>query len=154
MNSNKTTKKNFFYGHFSDRKLVIRYIMAGCTGAFVNLASMYIFTDIIGTWYIASAIFAFLISLVVAFFLQKIWTFGDATFHPRHTLRQAALYTLSSVLFLGLNTALLYALVEFFGVWYLLAQFFSLGVVALGSFLFNKSVTFRKKKVHGMNTEQ
>ncbi|MCR4331066.1 MAG: hypothetical protein NUV49_04300, partial [Patescibacteria group bacterium] len=30
-------KKDFFYGHFSDRRLVVRYIMAGGTGAFVNI---------------------------------------------------------------------------------------------------------------------
>ncbi len=155
MNSIETTKeKSFFYGHFSDRKLVVRYIAAGGTGAFVNLASMYILTDIIGIWYIASAIFAFLISLVVTFFLQKMWAFGDATLHPRHALRQAALYTASSVSFLGLNTLMLYLLVEFLDVWYLLAQFFSLGVVALGSFLFNKSVTFRKSEVSSTSREQ
>ncbi|MEK7151994.1 MAG: GtrA family protein [Patescibacteria group bacterium] len=155
MNSNEVIKKkDFFYGHFSDRNLVTRYIMAGGTGALVNLASMYVLTDILGVWYIASAIFAFLISLVVTFFLQKMWTFGDVALHPQHALRQVALYTASSVSFLGLNTLILYLLVEFLDVWYLLAQFFSLGVVALGSFLFNKSVTFRKSEGNNINTEQ
>ncbi|PIQ92749.1 MAG: hypothetical protein COV70_00030 [Parcubacteria group bacterium CG11_big_fil_rev_8_21_14_0_20_39_22] len=154
MNNKKIIKKIFFNGHFSDHKLVTRYITAGSTGAFVNIASMYILTDIGGVWYIASAIFAFFISLAVTFFLQKIWTFGDQLLYSQHTLRQAAIYTFSSVSFLGFNTALLYALVEFFGVWYLLAQFFSLGVVALGSFLFNKSVTFRKSEVNSISREQ
>ncbi len=155
MNSNDIIKmKSFFYGHFSDRRLVVRYIMAGGTGAFVNIASMYVLTDIVGVWYIASAVFAFFISLVVTFFLQKMWAFGDVALHPQHALRQAALYTASSVSFLGINTLMLYLLVEFLGVWYLLAQFFSLGIVALGSFLFNKSVTFRKSEGNNINTEQ
>lgn len=155
MNSNEVIKKkDFFYGHFSDRRLVIRYIMAGGAGAFVNIASMYVLTDIVGVWYIASAVFAFLISLVVTFFLQKMWAFGDADLHPRHALRQAALYTASSVSFLGINTLMLYLLVEFLGTWYLLAQFFSLGIVAFGSFILNKSVTFRKSEMSSIHREQ
>lgn len=136
--------KNFFNKHFSDQGLVIRYIIAGGTGAFVNLLSMYIFTSIIGIWYITSAILAFILSLLITFFIQKIWTFRDSIFEVAHARRQAILYTISSTSFLVLNTALLYILVDFFGLWYLFAQFLSLGVVACASFLFNKSFTFSK----------
>ena len=84
-----------------------------------------------------------------------MWAFGDVALHPqRRSAAKRTLYTASSVSFLGINTLMLYLLVEFLGVWYLLAQFFSLGIVALGSFLFNKSVTFRKSEGNNINTEQ
>ena len=83
---------------------------------------------------------------VVTFFLQKMWAFGDVALHPQHALRQAALYTASSVSFLGINTLMLYLLVGFRAYGIFSAQFFSLGIVALGSFLFNKSVTFSEER--------
>jgi len=130
------------FKHFSDKGLVIRYIIAGSIGAFVNLVSMYILTGVLQIWYVSSATLAFIVSLLVTFFIQKMWTFGDTLFQTKHAMRQAFFYTLSSVSFLVLNIVILYVLVEFFHLWYLFAQFISLGSVALGSFLFNKTVTF------------
>lgn len=140
-------KNNFLYKYFSDHKLIARYIIAGSIGAFVNIFCLYIFTSVIGIWYITSAILSFTASLIVAFFLQKFWAFNDSLFTKKHVLRQAILYTISSILFLTLNILILYTLVDMFNMWYLLAQFFSLGTVAFGSFLFNKTVTFKKVEI-------
>ena len=154
MNIIKIRTKNFFDEHFLDRELIIRYLIAGGTGAFINLLSMYILTSILGIWYITSAIFAFMMSLLITFFIQKLWTFQDSLLELNHARRQAILYTIASTSFLVLNTLLLYTFVDFLGMWYLFAQFLSLGMVACGSFLFNKSVTFRKSKVNNMNEKQ
>lgn len=135
---------NFLYKYFSDHRLMMRYLIVGIVGATVNIFSLYILTSMIGIWYITSALFSFIASLIVAFFLQKFWTFKDPLFTKRHALRQATLYTASSVSLLTLNVLFLYILVDFFGMWYLLAQFFSLGIVAIASFMFNKAVTFKK----------
>lgn len=137
----------FFTRHFSDHRLMFRYLIAGGLGAFVNIVSMYIFSTVFYMWYILSAIFAFLISLVVTFFLQKMWTFTDKKLGSTHVWRQAGFYILSSISFLVLNILMLYVLVDFLKIWYVFAQFLSLGTVAFGSFLFNKVVTFRKVEV-------
>ncbi len=126
---------------------MVRYLIAGGFGALINMVSMYVFTSIFFVWYIASAIFAFLISLVVTFFLQKLWTFSHTRSDAVHAWRQAGLYTFSSVSFLVLNILILYNLVEFLKIGYLFAQFLSLGAVACGSFLFNKVITFRKVEI-------
>lgn len=149
----KYIKRSGLYKYLSRHKLIARYIVAGGIGAFVNIFFLYIFTSIIGVWYVTSAVFSFIISLVVTFFLQKLWAFGDLLFTKKHVLRQSVLYTLSSVAFLTINILLLYILVNLFDVWYLLAQFFSLAVVAVGSFLFNRAVTFRKVHVIIHNAE-
>ncbi len=135
---------SFIVRHFSDHRLVVRYLIAGGFGALVNIVSMYVFTSMFSVWYIASAVFAFLISLVVTFFLQKMWTFSDKKLEVAHARRQAGFYILSSTSFLVLNILMLYVLVDFLKIGYLFAQFLSLGAVACGSFLFNKTITFRK----------
>lgn len=137
-------ENNFLHKYFSDHKLMIRYLVVGSIGAFVNIFSLYIFTSMIGMWYIISAICSFTTSLIVAFFLHKFLVFKDSLFIKRHVLRQAILYTTSSTSLLTLNILFLYILVDFFEIWYLLAQFFSLGTVAVVSFMFNKAVTFKK----------
>ncbi len=136
--------RRFIVRHFSDRRLMFRYLIAGSFGALVNMVSMYIFTSMLYVWYIASAVFAFLISLLVTFFLQKMWTFGDKKLEVAHARRQAGFYVLSSTSFLVLNILMLYTLVDSLKIGYLFAQFLSLGTVACGSFLFNKIITFRK----------
>ncbi len=137
----------FFVWHFSDQRLMVRYLIAGGFGALVNIVSMYVFTSMFSVWYIASAIFAFLISLVVTFFLQKLWTFNHTRSEAVHAWRQAWLYIFSSVSFLVINILILYTLVDFLKIGYLFAQFLSLGTVACGSFLFNKAITFRKVEI-------
>ena len=136
-------RSSFLQRHFSDHKLVTRYILVGSIGAFVNIAVLYILTNVVGVWYITSSIFSFTASLIVAFILQKCWAFKDLLFVKKYLARQAILYTISSVSFLILNILILYALVEMFNTWYILAQFFSLGSVAVGSFMFNKAFTFK-----------
>ncbi len=138
---------HFIVRHFSDHRLMVRYLIAGGFGALVNMVSMYVFTSVFFVWYIASAIFAFLISLVVTFFFQKLWTFNHTRSVAVHAWKQAGLYIFSSVSFLVLNILMLYALVDFLKMGYLFAQFLSLGTVACGSFLFNKIITFRKVEI-------
>ncbi len=139
--------RRFIVRHFSDHRLVARYLIAGGFGAFVNMASMYVFTSILSVWYITSAILAFLVSLAVTFFLQKLWTFNHTRSEAVHAWKQAGFYIFSSTSFLVLNILMLYALVDFLKIGYLFAQFLSLGTVACGSFLFNKAITFRKVEV-------
>jgi putative flippase GtrA len=74
----------------------MRYIIAGSIGAFINLVSMYVLTSVLGVWYLLSSIFAFSASLLVTFFIQKVWTFGDKKFQVRHATKQALFYTTSS----------------------------------------------------------
>ena len=127
--------------------LILRYVIAGGFGALINIAVLFILVDVLDMWYLISAVLSFVVSLIVTFFIQKFWAFRDHLVTKAHVRRQAILYTISSTSFLFLNILILYILVDVLNVWYLLAQFLSLGVVAVGSFLFNRSVTFKKKEI-------
>ena len=126
--------------------LIIRYVVAGSIGALINMGVLFILVDLLGMWYLISAIFSFIASLVITFFLQKFWAFRDPITRKKYMKKQAILYTISSTSFLFINILILYILVDVLSMWYLLGQFLSLGVVAVGSFLFNKTVTFKKKE--------
>ena len=134
-------------GAFGRRyKIVIKYGISGSTAVAVNLSVLYAFTDLFGMWYVASSAIAFCVSLAAGFFLQKFWTFRDRDM--RRIKRQLFLYTAVGVLNLALGPVLLYAVVETFGMWYLLGQLLVLAALSVESYLINRFITFKKDELH------
>jgi len=141
----KRETKNFFSfirRHIEVRKTGVKYIISGSMSAVVNLSILYFFTEIIGWWYLASSIMAFTLSTIVSFLFQKFWTFRDNNL--KRIKIQFFIYGSLAVFNFILNPIFLYILVEAAGVWYMLGQVIVLSVLALGSYIINKSVTFKK----------
>ncbi|MES3031011.1 MAG: GtrA family protein [Patescibacteria group bacterium] len=120
---------------------IIRYLIAGGTSTFTDLALLYIFTEFFHIWYLTSAILAFILAFFVSFFLQKYWTFQDASNDGVHG--QMALYLFIALCNLGLNTFLMYLLVHFLGFHYMVAQFVVAGLIAIMSFFIYKKFVFK-----------
>lgn len=125
-------------------KIYVKYFISGCIGAFVNLSSLFIFTEFFKLWYILSAILAFFISFFVSFNLQKKWTFRN---DDKKVVRQAFKYFIITSLSLAFNISLLYLLVEIAGLWYLLAQVIIYGFLSIFSFLLYKFVVFKQDQL-------
>lgn len=131
-------------------KTGVKYICSGGTAALVNLACLYIFTDIIGVWYVASAIMAFIVSHVYGFFMQKFWTFRERGW--RRIQKQTAIYIIMGTAEFILTPVLIYTLVERFYLWYLLAAVVVMGGLAIINYSVNKFITFKKDSSHeGIN---
>lgn len=129
-------------------KIVIKYGISGGTAVAANLAVIYIFTEIFSLWYVASSIFAFLVAIVIGFFMHKYWTFRDNSMH--RIKRQMALYLAVGLLNLVLGPALLFTLVEMFGIWYLFGQVLVMAILAVGSYFVNRFITFKKEKIENI----
>ena len=124
-------------------KIYIKYVISGCTGAFVNLATLFILTEFANIYYMVSAVIAFLVSLSVGFNLQKRWTFQD---NNKKVFKQVALYFVITSTNLLINMALLYFLVEKLDVWYMLAQVIIYGSLSVFSFIMYKFLVFKKEE--------
>lgn len=112
---------------------ILRFIVAGGIGAATDLALLYIFTDVIGLWYVLSAIFAFSASLIVSFILQKFWTFSDKR---RLSISwQAPWYLCIALGNLIVNTLLVFVFVDYGHLHYLLAQIITSLIIAVSSFI-------------------
>jgi putative flippase GtrA len=125
---------------FDDLWLVARYVAVGLFAVVLNIGLLYVFTEITGFWYLASAILAFIITFVIAFMLQKHFTFRDG---QGAYMRQGTMYFLVGVANLLFDAALLFVAVDLFHVWYLAAQTVIMGFLAFLSFLVNRHLTFR-----------
>lgn len=134
---------------------IVRYGITGGIGGALQTFVLYIWVSVLGltAYYLWGLVIGFCITLGVSFTLQKYWTFSYRAQHhmPR---RQFVFYGLTALASLGLNALLLFLSkevleslgVDFFKIWYLVAQVVIIFVVALLSFLFNYFVTFKEKK--------
>lgn len=125
------------------RKRILKYLIAGSIGAFINLALLYFFTDILKIWYLTSASMAFAAAFFVSFFLQKFWTFSD---NDKKAMRkQMRAYLSAALANLALNALLMYVLVEGFKIWHMLAQFAANGIIACESYFIYKFFIFNRR---------
>lgn len=111
---------------------IVRYLISGGTAATVNLSFLYFFTDILGIWYIISAVLSFLIAFLVSFSLQKYWTFKDHSNDGLHS--KAFKYFIVTTTNLGINTAGIFIFVHYFHFHYLVAQIIVSIFIAIESY--------------------
>lgn len=111
---------------------IARYLATGAIGLVVNLGSYHLLVAFARISYLPGSMIAIALSTVVGFLLQKYWTFGERS-HATAP-RQFALYAALALWNLGLNTLIVFALVEYFALHYLIAQTIGAGVVAVSSF--------------------
>jgi putative flippase GtrA len=119
---------------------MVRFFFSGGMGAFTQIFFLYFFTEIVGLWYLISAIIAFCISVVVSFSLQKSLTFNHETSRKAHT--QIVLYCMNALMNVCINTLILYFLVDILHAYYLLAQLISSLLIAGLSFFVYKRFIF------------
>ena len=121
--------------------MLVKYVVSGGTAAFADIFSLYVLTEWLGLWYLISAGLAFLVAFWVSFFMQKHWTFQDKSAQSH---KQATAYFVVAVVNLGINTLLMYALVDLVHIWYLFAQIIIGGLIAFSSFFVYRKFIFKK----------
>ena len=105
------------------------------------MAVLYLLTDVLGVWYVLSALAAYAASFAVSFGLQRNWTFGHrgADGAWPHLVGYLALFGFN----MGLNAGLLYLLVDRAGLPHMLAQLILVVVIAIWNFAAMRYLVFR-----------
>lgn len=116
---------------------LVPFLVVGGISTVINLLVLFVLTHSGGVWYLYSEAVAFLISYGINFTLQRKWTFRHGT---RSMSGQLALHLPWQLINLGLDETSLYILVEYFGLWYLLAQFITGAWLAGISFLVTRQI--------------
>jgi putative flippase GtrA len=126
------------FNFFEKRKAFVKFFIAGTFSGTVDLILLFIFLwDII---FSTSA--AFILTFLVSFSLQKLWTFRN--YSRKRLPRQLTLYLAGAFLNLNLNALAMHFLVNNLGVWYLLAQFAVNLILGFLNFLNYKFIVFKK----------
>jgi len=132
--------------YIEKNKKILRFFVSGSAATSVDLFLLFFFTEIVGFWYIYSAILAFGSSFFVSFYMQKYWTFEDEREDIK--VKQMVFYFLVASYNLVLNTTLLFFFVSFFSIHYLLSQLIAVCLMGFGSFLFYNLIIFKKSLKH------
>lgn len=120
---------------------ILRFLISGTTGALVHFLILIFSKEILDLSIILSTTLAFSLASVVSFLLQKIWVFknydkGSAISH------QAFRYLLVTILNVGINAILMHILVNIFGIYYIISQIVTSGLIAIESYILYKSLVF------------
>jgi putative flippase GtrA len=127
-----------------DTYVGLRFFIAGGFAGVTDLVFLYILHNLIGIYYLLSAVLAFLGAFGVSFFLHKFWTFKS---HGQETHRQAVMYFGASLFGLCLNTLLMYIFVDHAHVNVIISQIIAGLLVALVSFFISRNLVFKYKKL-------
>lgn len=139
----KETVRNNSNQSIFKKNILLRYLIAGFTGAGTQIGLLYVFTDIVGFWYIYSSLLAFIAAIMVSFTLQKFWTFADKEIKKVH--HQFVRYLVVAILGIFINTICMYLLVDILGLWYIFAQIITGGVIAVFNFAMYKIFIFNRR---------
>jgi dolichol-phosphate mannosyltransferase len=115
------------------------FAIAGTVATVINLGLLYVLTEKAGIYYLASAAIAFLAGVTASFFINERWTFHVFK-HP--TLEYEKYIFVNFCILIG-NLIILTALVNFFAIWYVLAQALAIMFLGLLNFFIEKTWTFK-----------
>jgi dolichol-phosphate mannosyltransferase len=122
-----------------------RFFTVGISGLFVNYFVSFVLSNGADLWYMQATTIGIAVSITTNFILNKIWTFEDTDFSPRHALKQYGLYVCLTSIGAILQLSLVYALVEYGQFSYGLSLFLAVAAASMSNFLTNKKWTFREK---------
>ena len=123
-----------------------RFFTVGASGIIVNYAASFLLSSLLpNIWYMHATLFGIVLSITSNFLLNKIWTFEDRNFSPRHFLRQYVLFLALCTLGAAVQLALIYAFVEYSHISYPVSLIMAVCVASLSNFLLNKKITFGEK---------
>ena len=124
---------------------IIRFIISGGTGAVVNLSVLYVLVHYFSWYPVWGSVGSFVCAFFVSFTLQKLWTYKN--YNKEESGKQMGVYLGVQLINLGINTGLMYLLVEYTPLHYLAAQIVTSGLIAVESFFLYKHIVFREAPV-------
>src|ERR1044071_686497 len=90
-------------------------------------------------------LFGIILSITSNFLLNKLWTFEDRNFAPRHFLRQYVFFMALCALGAVIQLSLVYLFVETSNIPYAISLIIAVCIASIGNFLLNKKITFGEK---------
>ena len=121
---------------------IVRFFVSGLIATACSIALLYILTDLLHLWYLASSVISFSTAVAVSFALQKYWTYRD--YERTRVSRQASFFLLIQIWDLLLNSALLYCAVDIMHLWYLAAQVVISILIAVQNYLLYRIFVFHE----------
>jgi len=126
--------------YFNKIELMFDYALVSLIATIIDVAVLYSLTDFLKINYLISATIGYCCGLIIAFYLQKKYTFKEVTAKIKFQFFKFAIISLIGLL---INLVILKLFVSI-GLWYIFAKIISIIIVFFWNFFVNKKITFGK----------
>ena len=121
---------------------MFRYIFVGGTAFAVDFFFLYFFSDICGIYYLISAIFSFIISVLVNYVMSTKWVFNQDNIENK--VLEFNLFLIISTIGLGFTEILLWLFTDIFGIYYLISKVIAAIIVMFWNFIARRVMFYGK----------
>jgi dolichol-phosphate mannosyltransferase len=125
---------------------MIRFYIVGASGIGVCLGILWLLTEMAHVYYVLSNAIGFELSVINNFVWNEKWTFKDRVENKsmwQLRLKRLLQYNTVSVITLLLNTAILFGLTHFLGIYYMTSALIGIFVAAVFNYGINTTVTWK-----------
>lgn len=110
-----------------------KYLVAGGMGFLLDFGTLYLLFNILGINYLLAAAIAFTVGLVFVYLSSNKWVFDERRMEDRQVL-EFTLFAIIGLVGLGLTVLFMWLLVDFVGIYPLVAKLITTGLVLCWNF--------------------
>lgn len=114
---------------------ILKFGLVGCTAFVIDYVLLYFCTEFLHIHYLISSIISFTVSVIFNYILSIKWVFDVK---KKQDVKDFVVFIILSVIGLGINSLIMYVMVEKFGVYYMLSKIVSTAVVMVYNFITRK----------------
>lgn len=114
---------------------ILKFGLVGGTAFVIDYVLLYFCTEFLHIHYLISSIISFTVSVIFNYILSIKWVFDVK---KKQDVKDFVIFIILSVVGLGINSLIMYVMVEKFGVYYMLSKIVSTAVVMVYNFITRK----------------
>ena len=114
---------------------ILKFGFVGGTAFVIDYVLLYFCTEFLHIHYLISSIISFTVSVIFNYILSIKWVFDVK---KKQDVKDFVIFIILSVIGLGINSLIMYVMVEKFGVYYMLSKIVSTAVVMVCNFITRK----------------
>ena len=118
----------------------VRFSISGAVATALDVSVLYLLTVWGQAWYLFSAGISFVLGSFTHYLISHLWVFKRPA---ENKARKFLSFFIIHASNLGLCSILLYVLVEYAGLWYILAKLLTVAVTVMINFTLQKKITFK-----------
>lgn len=141
-------KMNGFYKLFINKTnnwfiQLMRYIVVGGVSFIVDYGFLYFLTEFVGSHYLVSATFSFIIGLVVNYIFSTCWIFKNSILSNKTI--EFTIYAIIGIVGLLFNNILMYLFTDVLKIHYMFSKLLAAAIVLMWNFVGRKYILFNNK---------
>lgn len=125
---------------------VISYLVFGVLTTLVNFVFYWLFTEVLGIYYLTSNVIAWIFAVIFAYITNKLFVFGSKSWELSIVVKEVLSFGAARILSLLFETGFLTLTVEIFKFPKLIAKIIAAVFVVIINYVASKLFIFKKKK--------